>query len=58
MKIEWSKFDDEVLKGVDLCNAITKQVSQEIQKEGITGPKFGKELHDRMLKKYKDAYRV
>lgn len=37
---------------------LQKQVSQEIQKEGITVPKFGKELHDRMLKKYKDAYRV
>ena len=22
MKIEWSKFDDEVLKGVDLCKQI------------------------------------
>lgn len=37
---------------------LQKQVSQEIQKKGITVPKFGKELHDRMLKKYKDAYRV
>jgi hypothetical protein len=43
---------------IDNVMPLQKQVSQEIQKEGITGPKFGKELHDRMLKKYKDAYRV
>lgn len=24
MKIEWSKFDDEVLKGVDLCKQINE----------------------------------
>ena len=65
MKIEWSKFDDEVLKGVDLCKQINGFGYEAYivggcvsQKEGITGQRFGKELHDRMLKKYKDAYRV
>lgn len=43
---------------IDNVMPLQKQVSQEIQKEGITGQRFGNELHDRMLKKYKDAYRV